>query len=71
MIEALKETPISHNQGVRPFDDDWVIVSARVKETEQLHWWLLGYGAQVQVLQPPHMQEWFKKKTRDMAKLYR
>ena len=71
VIEALKETPISHNQGVRPFDDNWVIVSARVKETEQLHWWLLGYGDQVQVLEPPHMRDWFKKKTRAMAKLYK
>jgi len=71
VIEALKETPISHNQGVRPFNSDWVIVSARVKETEQLHWWLLGYGPQVEVLQPPHLREWFKNKSREMARLYK
>mgnify|MGYP003986748001 FL=1 len=67
VIQALRETPLSHNQGVRPFGDDWVIVSCRVKETEQLHWWLLGFGAQIEVLEPRRLRRLFKEKTREMV----
>ncbi len=70
VIQALRETPLSHNQGLRPFEDDWLIVSCRIKETQQLRWWLLGFGAQVEVLQPPHLRKWFKESAHDMSNLY-
>ncbi|MBT4131785.1 MAG: WYL domain-containing protein, partial [Candidatus Marinimicrobia bacterium] len=70
VIQALRETPLSHNQGIRPFEDDWVIVSCRIKETQQLRWWLLGFGAQVEVLQPRHLRAWFKEQTKEMKALY-
>ncbi|HIJ31172.1 MAG TPA: WYL domain-containing protein, partial [Gammaproteobacteria bacterium] len=69
-IQALRETPLSHNQGIRPFEDDWVIVSCRIKETQQLRWWLLGFGAQVEVLQPRHLREWFKESAQNLYQMY-
>jgi len=70
VIQALRETPLSHNQGIRPFEDDWVIVSCRIKETQQLRWWLLGFGAQVEVLQPRHLREWFKESAQNLYQMY-
>jgi len=70
VIQALRETPLSHNQGIRPFEEGWVIVSCRIKETQQLRWWLLGFGAQVEVLEPPHLREWFNQRALEMSNLY-
>ena len=55
----LHETPLSLDQGITDDDDaaGWVRVSARLLETEQLYWWLLGFGAQVEVLQPQSLRE--------------
>jgi len=71
VIDALRETPLSHNQGLCPADDDRIIVSARVKETERLRWWLLGFGAQLEVLHPTHLREWFKVQAEETASVYR
>ncbi len=47
---ALYETPLSADQVITPLaDKQWVEVSASVADTDQLRWWLLGFGNQVEV----------------------
>jgi predicted DNA-binding transcriptional regulator YafY len=48
----LYETPVSEDQVIETFDAEHVIVAATVRDTLQLEWWLLGFVASVEVLQP-------------------
>jgi hypothetical protein len=70
VIQVLRETPLSHNQGVRPFDDDWVIVSVRIRETRQLKRWLLSFGSGVEVIEPQHLRGWVQEQLMGAGELY-
>ena len=48
----LYETPLSEDQTITDLDADHVLVTATVRDTEQLHWWLLGFGDLVEVIAP-------------------
>jgi predicted DNA-binding transcriptional regulator YafY len=49
----LVETPLSDDQVIESLDADHVCVTATVRDTAQLDWWLLGFGSGVLVLAPP------------------
>jgi predicted DNA-binding transcriptional regulator YafY len=53
----LYETPLSEDQVIENLDADHVIVTATVRDTEQLEWWLLGFGEGVTVQGPPKLRE--------------
>ena len=59
----LHETPISENQAISGHDDAHVLVSASVRDTAQLRWWILGFGDQAIVLEPTVL----RKELRDIA----
>jgi predicted DNA-binding transcriptional regulator YafY len=48
----LVETPLSDDQVIESLDAEHVCVSATVRDTAQLDWWLLGFGSAVLVLEP-------------------
>ena len=48
----LFETPLSLDQQISDIDDQHVRVTARIADTEQLKWWLLGFGVKVEVIKP-------------------
>jgi len=48
----LEETPLSDSQRLEGADDGRIRLSARVADTAQLRWWLLGLGDQVEVVGP-------------------
>ncbi len=48
----LVETPLSEDQVIESVDADHVCVTATVRDTAQLEWWLLGFGSSVLVLEP-------------------
>ena len=48
----LYETPLSIDQVLKAEDDHHLHLSATVIDTEQLRWWLLGFGENVEVLAP-------------------
>ena len=48
----LYETSLSDDQIITDLDADHVLVTATVRDTEQLHWWLLGFGSLVVVVGP-------------------
>ncbi len=52
----LLETPLSSDQEVRTFKTH-LVVTATVTETEQLKWWLRGFGDAVQVRSPLDLLE--------------
>lgn len=50
--EHLFETPLSNEQHIDVMEDGALMVSAKVADTPQLVWWLLGLGDGVEVLEP-------------------
>lgn len=67
----LRETPLAEDQQIADLSDDEVRVSATVRDTSQLRWWLLGFGDQVEVLEPKGLREEMAQCARGMAKRYR
>jgi predicted DNA-binding transcriptional regulator YafY len=50
--DHLVETPLSEDQIIEKLDVQHVLVTATVRDTAQLEWWLLGFGSLAQVLEP-------------------
>jgi predicted DNA-binding transcriptional regulator YafY len=51
------------------YDDD-VLVEAEVLDTQQLRWWLLSFGENVEVIHPKSLRKDFAEMTRNMASYY-
>ncbi len=67
----MQETRLSEDQKIEDLGDhEWVRVTASVLNTQQLRWWLLGFGAYVQVLEPLELREEFSHVSEEMARLY-
>ena len=51
----LSETPLAETQTLTPLpDSDWQRLEAEVPDDQQTLWWLMGMGANVDVLAPAH-----------------
>lgn len=53
----LAETPLSVDQKIEPETDGWVRLTATINDTWQLHWWLMGQGAGVEVSAPVALRQ--------------
>lgn len=69
--EHLFETRLSKGQALEFLEDGKLQLTATVPETKELLWWLLGFGAGVEVIEPPHLREQLRNISADMAALYR
>ena len=52
----LYETPMSEDQQIEVVDADHVCVTATVRETTQLEWWIRGFGSGIEVLTPSSLR---------------
>ncbi len=50
--------------------DGRIELSANVPDTSELRWWLLAFGAQVEILEPLSLREEFQETARRMAACY-
>lgn len=66
----LRETPLSEDQQMSEPEQGWVQLTATVLDTDQLYWWLLGFGAQVEVLAPPTLRQRLVTSAQALAALY-
>jgi len=66
----LQETPLSEDQVIEHMPDGRLRVIATVLETQQLLWWLLGFGDSVEVLAPKGLREQIIDKVRRLADRY-
>ena len=57
----LKETPLSSDQQVNEIDEQTLEVTATVRDNRRFRWWLLGFGADVEVVGPNHMRNFMIK----------
>ncbi len=53
----LQETPLSDDQRTVDEDDGRVRLSGTINDTSLLRWWLPGFGASVEVLEPAALRE--------------
>ena len=62
----LEEVKLSEDQSIKKLDDnEFYEVTASVDNTQQLRWWLNGFGAGLEVIEPTALREEF----REMARL--
>ncbi|MDQ6958216.1 MAG: WYL domain-containing protein [Mariprofundaceae bacterium] len=66
----LGERPLSDDQTIAEQDDGRMLVTATVQETSELRWWLLGFGDQVEVLEPFALRDYFAEIASNMASAY-
>ncbi len=66
----LLETRLSHDQKTYRLEDGRMAVEAEVSDTSQLRWWLLGLGANVEVVEPEELRREFAEISGKMAGMY-
>jgi predicted DNA-binding transcriptional regulator YafY len=57
IAKHLQETPLSEDQVIKKIDDSSSILTATVKDTQQLRWWILGFGEGIEVKQPAKLRK--------------
>lgn len=67
----LHERPLAKDQKISDADAlDFVTVQATVPDTQQLRWWLLGFGDKVEVLEPATLRREFSAIAATLAQRY-
>jgi predicted DNA-binding transcriptional regulator YafY len=66
----LDETPLSADQEITKLDNGHVLITATIQENEQLFWWLLSYGANVEVLEPEALRKKIVNTVQNLADKY-
>lgn len=69
--EHLYETPLKKDQILERRADDVLRLSAEVPLSNELVWWLLGFGGRVEVLEPPELRTRIATEVRAAAAHYR
>ncbi len=67
----LTESSLSKDQEITPLDDGRLLVKAKVSDTAQLRWWLLGFAGQVEVIRPNFLREEMIQNIKSMNKKYK
>ncbi|MHB1512320.1 helix-turn-helix transcriptional regulator [Acidiferrobacter sp.] len=66
----LTETPLSEDQRLTATPDGRVRVDATVPETEQLRWWILGFGEKAEVIKPVRFRKAIMATAQKLVTLY-
>jgi len=66
----LDERPLSDDQKIEWQQNGRMLVTATVQDTSELRWWLMGFGDQVEVLEPQGLREEFQGIISRMAARY-
>lgn len=68
MTWLLAETPVSQQQHLSEVDEEgWVTLTATVPNDQQTQWWIMGFGARIQVLAPSTWREAIIEQARKMV----
>ena len=70
VAQHLLETPLSQDQTLEMLDEGRVRITATVKDTGQLRWWLMGFGAQVEVIGPESVRQAIAGQISELATVY-
>ena len=67
----LTENQLSDDHRTVVREDGRVLVEATVEDTEELRWWLQGFGSRVEVLEPERLRQEFRQEAERLAAIYR
>ena len=67
----LHETPLPGTLSLVDHDADTILLEAEIEDSHQLRWWLKGFGAQVEVLEPAALRGEFKAMAASLKALYK
>lgn len=67
----LTEASLSKDQRIVRKEDGTYVLTATVADTAQLRWWLLGFGAGVEVIRPAPLRREIAANAAQMASIYR
>lgn len=67
--QHLNESPLNEDQTIEAHDNHFIL-KATVKNTHQLRWWLLGFGAQVEVIAPQSLRQEFTETAQQLHTQY-
>lgn len=68
---TLAETPVSEQQQLSdPDEDGWITLTATVPNDQQTQWWLMGFGARVEVLEPAQWRQAIAEQADRMLAMY-
>lgn len=71
LATVLSETPLDASQEMGPADKDgWRLVTAKVRDTWQLHWWILSHSSGMVIEGPKSIRDTIARRSREMANLY-
>jgi len=68
--EHLFETPLTANQVLTVQDDGKLLLEAEISDTQELRWWLSGFGSAVKVVEPVGLREFFQSEAEVLANVY-
>ena len=66
----LTERKLSEDQVLKKTSGGYFCLTATVKDTSELRWWLLSFGVGVEVLAPKALRKEFKGMAESMARMY-
>ncbi len=69
IAQPLKERRLSEDQEIKD-EEGFAILTATVDDTEALRWWILGYGANLEVLEPLELRQEIAKRLKETASRY-
>ena len=58
--KALLETPLAPDQSHKTLDDGRIEIRATINDSDQLRWWLMGFGSGVEVIGPKPLREYMR-----------
>lgn len=66
----LSESKLSANQHEKADGSGWTEISATITDSAQLRWWLRGYGADLEVLEPTYLRKEFIDDVKTLSSYY-
>lgn len=66
----LSETPLSPDQSISEYDEVFYLLTATVKNTEQLRWWIRSFGDSIEVCEPISLREEFAQQIKKLSEMY-
>ena len=67
----LTETPISKKQILKQLEDGRYLLKAKLPDSSQLRWWLLGFGSQIEVIRPVSLRQEFEQTAKSFSRIYK
>jgi len=58
--EHLFETPLTDNQVLTAQDDGQLLLEAEISDTQELRWWLSGFGSSIEIIEPTELRSYFQ-----------